>query len=86
MCLKSLVRSVVPGQSSSSPQKNKRNLDLYLRPSISLCVLHSPSQPNGHNGISAKKMGWLTLTFSCGNVAIALGCWVGHNLHIFPFA
>jgi hypothetical protein len=39
----------------------------------------------GGIGIFARPMGWLVSIFISGNVAIALGCWVGHRLHVFPF-
>ncbi len=39
----------------------------------------------GGLGIVMARPKWVLTLFLFGNVAIALGCWTGQRLHVFPF-
>jgi hypothetical protein len=36
-------------------------------------------------GIMMSRPKWVFVLFLFGNMAIALGCWTGQRLHVFPF-
>jgi hypothetical protein len=39
----------------------------------------------GGFGIMLTRPKWVFILFLFGNLAIVMGCWIGHRLHVFPF-
>ncbi len=35
--------------------------------------------------IGMARQKWIFMLFMFGNLAIAMGCWIGQRLHLFPF-